>query len=154
MQSKLMLRLLSLPSIVGSFLIFALMVPAQAKDFSRNTANFNPKQSTGFTLSCEVMPQAKSQGHGAQSKSAASEIPMMDFTAAESDAAAILFGCDCPACLNALRQLRAQSLVASAQGHCWSNLSQQSTQQDINSILEAVEQAEEQGPDTPLEWVN
>ncbi|TVP63081.1 MAG: hypothetical protein EA342_18460 [Leptolyngbya sp. LCM1.Bin17] len=30
------------------------------------------------------------------------------FSAAESDAAVALFGCDCPACLNALQQLRNQ----------------------------------------------
>jgi hypothetical protein len=31
---------------------------------------------------------------------------MLEFTEEESDAAVALFGCDCPTCLNALRQLR------------------------------------------------
>lgn len=31
--------------------------------------------------------------------------PLLDFTEEESDAAIKLFGCDCPYCLNSLRQL-------------------------------------------------
>lgn len=34
------------------------------------------------------------------------ELPELEFTDAESDASVALFGCDCPACLNALRQIR------------------------------------------------
>lgn len=34
------------------------------------------------------------------------QTPMLDFTEEESDAAVALFGCDCPRCLNSLRQLR------------------------------------------------
>lgn len=34
------------------------------------------------------------------------ELPEMEFTDEESDASVALFGCDCPPCLNALRQIR------------------------------------------------
>lgn len=34
------------------------------------------------------------------------ELPELEFTDEESDASVVLFGCDCPACLNALRQIR------------------------------------------------
>lgn len=34
------------------------------------------------------------------------ELPELEFTEEESDASVTLFGCDCPACLNALRQIR------------------------------------------------
>lgn len=34
------------------------------------------------------------------------ELPELEFTEEESDASVELFGCDCPACINALRQLR------------------------------------------------
>ncbi len=34
------------------------------------------------------------------------ELPELQFTDEESDASVVLFGCDCPACLNALRQIR------------------------------------------------
>lgn len=34
------------------------------------------------------------------------EVPELEFTDEESDASVTLFGCDCPACLNALRQIR------------------------------------------------
>ncbi len=34
------------------------------------------------------------------------DYPMYEFTEAESDAAITLYGCDCPVCINALRQLQ------------------------------------------------
>ena len=34
------------------------------------------------------------------------DYPMYEFTEAESDAAIALYGCDCPVCINALRQLQ------------------------------------------------
>ncbi|MBR8835706.1 MAG: hypothetical protein DSM106950_17240 [Stigonema ocellatum SAG 48.90 = DSM 106950] len=36
-------------------------------------------------------------------------IPMLNFTEAESDQAIALFGCDCPYCMNALRALQNQA---------------------------------------------
>jgi len=82
------------------------------------------------------------------------ETPMAGFTAAESDAAVLLFECDCPACINALRQIRNPSLVDAVQGHCWGALANniRGDRQKIDDILEALEAAETQGPDTPLEW--
>ena len=38
---------------------------------------------------------------------------MLDFTEEESDAAVALFGCDCPLCINSLRQLRGLPPLAS-----------------------------------------
>ncbi len=38
-------------------------------------------------------------------------VAMMDFTEEESDAAVALFGCDCPVCMNSLRQLRGLPLL-------------------------------------------
>jgi hypothetical protein len=76
------------------------------------------------------------------------EYPMMDFTAAESDAAVALFGCDCLPCINALRQLRNQSLTqlmqpstqqASNQGHCWSSLQRRHSPQEIEDVLQQLE---------------
>ena len=37
---------------------------------------------------------------------AAPELPELEFTDEESETSIALFGCDCPACLNALRQMR------------------------------------------------
>jgi hypothetical protein len=34
------------------------------------------------------------------------DAPMLEFNEAESDVAIQLFGCDCPACINSLRQMR------------------------------------------------
>jgi hypothetical protein len=36
-------------------------------------------------------------------------VAMLDFTAADSDKAIALFGCDCPYCMNALRALQGQA---------------------------------------------
>ncbi len=41
----------------------------------------------------------------------APEHPMLEFTEEESNSAIALFGCDCPAHLNKLRQLRGQPLL-------------------------------------------
>jgi hypothetical protein len=83
---------------------------------------------------------------------AATEYPMMDFSAAESDAAVALFGCDCLPCINALRQLRNQSfaqmviqsgtLQASNQGHCWSSLQQRRSSQEVEDVLQQLEAIE------------
>jgi hypothetical protein len=79
------------------------------------------------------------------------EHPMMDFSAAESDAAVALFGCDCLPCINALRQLRNQSLTqmvqpstlqASNQGHCWSSLQQRRSSQEVEDVLQQLEAIE------------
>lgn len=69
--------------------------------------------------------------------------PMADFTIAESDAAVELFGCDCMACINALRQLRSQSLeqlvASNNQGHCWTSLQRRVSPQDVQNVLETLE---------------
>ncbi len=48
-----------------------------------------------FLLPQEVVPQGE-----------------LNFTEEESDAAIAMFGCDCPACLNTLRQMRGMSQMA------------------------------------------
>lgn len=43
---------------------------------------------------------------GDRSQTSDQEIPMLQFSEEESDAAIAMFGCDCINCINALRQLR------------------------------------------------
>lgn len=70
------------------------------------------------------------------------EVPLADFTAAESDAAVTLFGCDCPAYLGALRQLRSQSLLSSSGGHCWMALQQRFSPEELKTVLQTLEAEE------------
>lgn len=139
MRSPLALRLLAIPTLLGSALSLLMMAPAIA---------------SGSSLPSSV--EASSSGSDAAFcpiPSTDTEYSLMDFTTAESDAAVLLFGCDCPPCLNALYQLRNPSIVDSVQGHCWNNFSRENYQQyDVDQVLDAVEEANQQGPDTPLNW--
>ena len=91
--------------------------------------------------------------NAASSTESLAEDPVMDFSAAESDAAAALFGCDCPPCINALRQLRSQLssqvllsssqvLPSNSQGHCWTALQQNNSPREVQDILQNLETEE------------
>lgn len=75
------------------------------------------------------------------------ENSLMDFTAAESDAAVDLFGCDCPSCIRSLRQLQSQTLsqvlLSSNQGHCWNALQRRVSPQEAQDVLQRLEEANE-----------
>ena len=74
---------------------------------------------------------------------ASSDVTALDFSDAESGAAAALFNCDCPACINALRQLRSQPLTNQRQGHCWANLQEQISTQQLKEVLQTLEKEEQ-----------
>ena len=89
-----------------------------------------------------------------------------NFSYAESDAAVALFGCDCPACIGALRQLRDQpytsqrltssrrttdrtfvstnqtGLYKSVDGNWWAILQELATEEDIKVVLQTLEDEE------------
>lgn len=68
------------------------------------------------------------------------ESAILDFTAAESDAAVALFGCDCPSCISALRQLQQQPMVvATAEGHCFNALERRGTTDDVKDVLRTLD---------------
>lgn len=96
---------------------------------------------SGSNLESAVM-QSVYSGQGrliASSGGIPGEYPLMDFSAAESDAAVTLFGCDCLACIRALRQLRYPSLPDRGEGHCWTALQQRVSQQQIEDVLQGLE---------------
>lgn len=143
MRNNLVLQLLAMPTALGSALLLLMTAPAQAREITWEAQSATPAEGEF----CSV-PTASNSTNSAASDS---NDDLMSFTAAESDAAVLLFGCDCPPCLNALAQLRNPSLTAAVQGHCWNNLSQkQYEQQDIDQILDAMEDANRQGPNTSL----
>ena len=143
MRNNLILKLLAMPTALGSALLLLMVAPAQAREITWEAQSAAPAEGEF----CSV-PTASASTNSTASDS---NNDPMSFTAAESDAAVLLFGCDCPPCLNALAQLRNPSLTDAVQGHCWNNLSQKRyEQQDINQMLDAMEDANRQGPNTSL----
>ena len=71
------------------------------------------------------------------------EHPNINFSEAESDAAVTLFGCDCPACIGALRQLRSQPLFNNGSGgHCLTSLQRRVSETEMQQVLQELEAAE------------
>lgn len=84
------------------------------------------------------------------------EYPMLAFSVAESDAAVALFGCDCPACMNSLRQLRNLAPVTTdGRDACWTVVQRQ-FRRDPAAVIEALSAAENNQTDFyfELEAVN
>ena len=126
MTGKIFLRLLTVPAIAGSMLAMGLL--------SLANGGGSPQLHAGTTTISEAVSEAASCGvpgepgsalrslHGDTLVASAVDMPLLtvsptepadfdfdfNFSDAESDAAVALFGCDCPACLNALQQLRNQ----------------------------------------------
>jgi hypothetical protein len=102
-------------------------------------------------LACDLPPtpsldsaalSPRSQGILIASSATSGNDALADFSAAESDAAVSLFGCDCLACINTLRQLRTQPLLQGGEGHCWSLLKQRVSPQKRQTILQTLEAEE------------
>ena len=148
MNHRFLLSLVAIPTLASSTLMMSLMTgPASASE------SVQAKNSASAPASCDVLidSQLKSSRmnlHKGNVKLMASsagipiDVPQADFTAAESDAAVTLFGCDCPACLGALRQLRSQFLLNSSQGHCWTALQQRVSPEELQSVLQTLEAEE------------
>jgi hypothetical protein len=120
MNKKFALTLLSSPVLFSSVLSLVMMTqPARASE------TLNP---TGTQTSCMKNPHASTPqlvcikvNKAAQASSTRSSVEFAaptgeqntqtptaeyNFTEEESDTAVAMFGCDCPACLNAVRQMR------------------------------------------------
>jgi hypothetical protein len=132
MNQKLLLSLIAVPTLAGSMLAMLFVHLASAAEGASAQQAHVARQANALisepaSCSFPTQPEAdvplslQSVPHnGTLVASAAIEIPVemppeapleypvLDFSAAESDAAVALFGCDCPACINALRQLRRQ----------------------------------------------
>ncbi|MBW4634942.1 MAG: hypothetical protein KME30_24465 [Iphinoe sp. HA4291-MV1] len=116
MNRKLILNLLSSSSIFVSLMsTLAAINPAHAGTTQQlihtkgQTCLSSPHAVN--TLVCIRDSQRKQQSRSTPSSTvttgqSAQNIASLAFTEEESDAAIQLFGCDCPACINSLRQLR------------------------------------------------
>jgi len=135
---KLLLSLLAIPTVTSSVLITPLMVVTSAAEVPEAT------QASCTPVGTKANLATRSVNH--KTLSEAIEIPVeypgMDFSVAESDAAVTLFGCDCPSCIGALRQLRSQPLVSVSEGHCWSASQNRASQQEVQQVLQTLEAQE------------
>lgn len=86
--------------------------PASANEtVNSNPSRFSCGRKTTVAIATPNVGCTRLRGNSAPSVNtqkglSSDELPQLEFTEAESDASVELFGCDCPACINALRQMR------------------------------------------------
>lgn len=119
-MKRLVLIMLSSPTLLGSVLSLMVMAnPAKAVETSAEMAQSLQCQSSPHsqrlvcvrvspppTVTAAAVPTSEQGEQVAPSDDSSSTPAVLEFTEEESDAAIALFGCDCPQCLNSLRQLR------------------------------------------------
>ncbi|MEG4804963.1 hypothetical protein QUB63_30295 [Microcoleus sp. ARI1-B5] len=112
-MNRLLLTLLVSPTLFGSVMsLSAIANPAQIGETPGRSADSPRCVRSPHTqrLTCVRLPAKTAASNSKQSigwqPPDGQPVAMMDFTEEESDAAVALFGCDCPVCMNSLRQLR------------------------------------------------
>ncbi|HEY9816191.1 MAG TPA: hypothetical protein V6D20_10400 [Candidatus Obscuribacterales bacterium] len=167
MNKKLALALMSVPTVMGGALAPAMTRPAHANDIIAPQTGIVCAQTSRFDASQLVCRRVQTSAQaGAQSVAVASsqrtetltsaasgapEQPDLDFSYAESHAAIALFGCDCPACLNSLRTLRNMlPVVDDGRDPCWV-VTNQGYRSDPDQVLQALNEAEANQTDFPLD---
>ncbi len=118
MNRKFILALLSSPVLFMSVLSTVMMTrPADASQITHpdiNTACIPSPHTATHTLVCIKVNNKTASA--SRSQIIATQIPPnqiteLKFSDQDSDEAIKLFGCDCPACLNAARQLNGLALI-------------------------------------------
>jgi hypothetical protein len=123
MNKKFALAFLSSPVLFASVASFMMATPAQANQAIHTSSLdcIRSPHSKQHAFVCERRQKANTtpgqQVATAQQQpelvvQAPNQITELTFTDEESDAAIQLFGCDCPSCLNSLRQLRSMTQMA------------------------------------------
>jgi hypothetical protein len=111
MNRRLLLYLFSLPTLVGSSFCWLAAIPSQALAATPNdAAEICVISSHGAkNMVCTRVSNVKVQDPQALLDLSNPNSLKLEFSDKESDAAIALFGCDCPACINALRSLQLQA---------------------------------------------
>lgn len=118
MNKKFALTLLSSPALFASMLSMVMMTqPARADQTVAPGANpsscvRSPNTATPRLVCTRVSNTPASTTKpkvNAPQNSQQNETTELEFTEEESDAAIALYGCDCPACINGVRQMRGQA---------------------------------------------
>ena len=112
-MNRLFLTLLVSPTLFGSVMSLSAIAnpvqvgetPSQSADAPRCVRSPHTQRLTCVRLRAKTAAVNPKQTIGWQPPDG-QPVAMMDFTEEESDAAVALFGCDCPVCMNSLRQLR------------------------------------------------
>jgi hypothetical protein len=117
-MNRLLLTLLVSPTLFGSLMsLSAIANPAQIGETPSQSVDSPKCVRSPHTqrLSCVRLPAktaaANSQPKISWQRPADEQVAMLDFSEEESDAAVAMFGCDCPVCINSLRQLRGVPLL-------------------------------------------
>lgn len=157
MNHRILLILATIPTLASSMLTMVLMpglaYAAETRTPASVQTSCNVAVDYGMRSSKTRLAFQNGETNAASSTESLSEDPMMDFSAAESDAAVALFGCDCPPCINALRQVRSQLssqvllsssqiLPSNTQGHCWTALQERTSPIQVQDILQDLETEE------------
>ena len=147
MNLRLTLKLMTAPTLMGSVMAVGILAQlATAADTSSLTTGLTSQATCDVPSDRELkLSTVRHQAQGIEIASAVSpevEPVMLDFSEAESDAAAVLFGCDCPGCINTLRQLRNQSLFNNSNGHCWTSLQRRVSPQRMQEVLQNLDRRE------------
>ena len=115
-MKRFLLLFLSAPTVLSAILpIVTTAAPALAADKTGTEAKFCV--STHARLVCVKSSQIasntpKSTLIAKAEAQAKNPDAFVNFNEEESDAAAVMFGCDCPACIRSLRQLRIMAQVS------------------------------------------
>lgn len=119
-MNRLLLTLLVSPTLFGFVMSLSVMVnPAQASETPSQSLDSPNCVKSPHTqrLTCVRLPgkyaASTSKPRISWQRPSDEQTAMLDFTEEESDAAVALYGCDCPLCINLLRQLRGLPPLAS-----------------------------------------
>jgi hypothetical protein len=116
-MKRFLLLFLTAPTVLGTVLpLDSLTAPAMAVGAAKSEDGkfcieaharlicVKPSQVVGNTPRAELIARAEAEAKNPDT--------FVNFTDAESDGAIALFGCDCPACIRSLRQLRIMAQVS------------------------------------------
>jgi len=140
MNHQMLLKLMAFPTLASSLLAMLLMT----------SAGFAAESKSLVSASCDAPIDSKLQSskiphlnlsRGILVASLDTELEL-DFTAAESDAAVALFGCDCPSCLNALEVVRRSGPQDGSKGHCFATMQERVSPSEVRSVLDILEASE------------
>ncbi|MBD2091605.1 hypothetical protein H6F67_17315 [Microcoleus sp. FACHB-1515] len=135
---KLLLNLFAIPTVASSVLMTSLMVGvASATEVPAEPST----QASCAPVEAKTHSVRLTHTKNLSDSFDLLQTPNTDFSEAESDAAVTLFGCDCPSCIGALRQLQTQALSGS-EGHCWGALQANVSPEEVRRVLQMLETQE------------
>jgi hypothetical protein len=109
MNRRLLLYLFSVPTLVGSSFCWLAAMPSQALAATDEAEICVISSHGAKNMVCTRVSNVKVENPQALLDLSDPNSLKLEFSDQESDSAIALFGCDCPACINALRSLQLQA---------------------------------------------